>query len=236
MDKFLNSDCNHRHFVSYQRHHADLGFAAHNNYAHRIAGAIAFVVRNVTSPSTEYNFRVTDAISKACVELVEAFQTVKGQEAGDYYDGEDDEEKIQMEVSDENLDDEGEEQEREEERPVDDLTILDPPPQDDSAPVLLAYGSAELRKPPYFCPVIQPKLRALFIELYTQEPESSLQTQFFNVFLRYLVLSSIRPNGEWTTSSLITQRIAAILFTGRLTIALMMWERIQNNPQMKLHE
>jgi hypothetical protein len=68
------------------------------------------------------------------------------------------------------------------------------------------------------CPIIHPKLRELLVAIYTEEPGAHPDRQFFNVLMRYLVLSSIQPSGEWKKSTEISSAVAAILFCGRLTL------------------
>jgi hypothetical protein len=52
--------------------------------------------------------------------------------------------------------------------------------------------------------------------LYMATPDSADQGSFFSPLTHYLLLSSLRPEGGWCRASLITQKIAAMLFVGRL--------------------
>jgi hypothetical protein len=211
-----------RHSLTYQVHHADIGYSAQRNYSHRLAAALALVVRNHANPCPDYTFNVPESISKACQELLEAFKCVGDQETV----GEEDELPPTLE---QNLEDE---------------EFAEHNDQDDSdAPLHLPadstystpYGGAETRNPPHFCPIIQPKLHNLLVQLYTQVPGSVSSGPFFNPLIRYLVLSSIEKQGKWSSSSAITQRIAALLFTGRLTLYSLMEEQLIKNGSVQYH-
>lgn len=73
-------------------------------------------------------------------------------------------------------------------------------------------------------PGIQSKVAALLYLLYTQLPSQQFRGQFFTPIYHFLVLSATRKNSEWAAANSITQTIAAILFTGRLTFA---WKTCQ---------
>ncbi|TFK64806.1 hypothetical protein BDN72DRAFT_861097 [Pluteus cervinus] len=63
---------------------------------------------------------------------------------------------------------------------------------------------------------IQRALTHLLQLLFTDHRRND---EYRSVFTRYLVLSSLASNGKWSTGTEITQKIAAINFTGRLTMA-----------------
>ena len=101
--------------------------------------------------------------------------------------------------------------------PTHDPDNLDPP----SAPLPShpqpPPSQSKRRIPPY-CQVIQPKLRALLYALFTQLPGPHASGRFFSPLIRYLVLASFDTEGKWAISGNITQYIASLLFTGRLTL------------------
>jgi hypothetical protein len=77
---------------------------------------------------------------------------------------------------------------------------------------------AVVENPTLYCSKIQPSLRALLFLLYTQRHTEHATGRFFSVLMRYVVLSSYGINKQWLASDVITQIIAALLFTGRLTL------------------
>jgi hypothetical protein len=66
---------------------------------------------------------------------------------------------------------------------------------------------------------IQSALFSLLYQLYTELPSVENRGGFSNPITHYLLLSSLRKNQEWARSNMITQTIAALLFTGRLVFA-----------------
>jgi hypothetical protein len=181
-----------------------------------VASAVALILRNHIKPSVEYRFPVPAYVSKACQELLDEFKSpVDVSFAGDSECPPEMEENLEDEECAEHTND-GDDDDSE------NVNGFEQTPSDmeERGP----YGGTETRKVPFFCPRIQPKLRNLLVALFTQVPGQDVNGPFFSPLLRYLVLSSIRKNGEWTSSSSITQRIAAVLFTGRLTLYSLMEE------------
>jgi hypothetical protein len=166
------------------------------------------------SPNSEYSFPTTPDIDKACQELLSVYPLGFTDFALDKEDPPFDSELIpeQDEVDDEefvtHLDPSVTD-------PIDDPDNLDPP----SAPLPTHPNPAKSGKPsPPFCKVIQPKLRALLFSLFSQLPNPQINGRFFSPLFRYIVLASFGVDGKWAVSGDITQDIAALLFTGRLTL------------------
>jgi hypothetical protein len=65
-------------------------------------------------------------------------------------------------------------------------------------------------------------VHALLVELFTDRPQSARQGAFYTPLMHYILLSSLRSDGGWCRSSVMTQKIAAILFTGRVTFGRML--------------
>jgi hypothetical protein len=96
--------------------------------------------------------------------------------------------------------------------PLDDPGNLDPP----SAPLPTHPNPTQPTKSSLpFCEIIQPKLRALLLSLFSQLPTPLVNGRFFSPLLRYVVLASFGTDGKWSDDT--TQDLAALLFTGRLT-------------------
>jgi hypothetical protein len=86
------------------------------------------------------------------------------------------------------------------------------------------------KKDIYFCPVVQPALIRLFIAIVTHLPQTASDGKWFNVFLSFVVLASIKNKGEFLPAGEITQLISAILFVCRLTNFNIMDDHVSNNP------
>jgi hypothetical protein len=194
-----------RHNISYHKRHSDVGESALRTYSYIISGAVELLVKNYLQPHPEYNFPTPPKIRTAIDQLIKAFKIAAAPSDDLEEDQEEhlaapalqveDEEFIVHEDEDDDEREEGEEEEREPEK----------------VPVTIK-PTVEV------CPTIHPKLRELLVAIYTEEPGSQPDRQFFNVFMRYLVLSSIQPSGEWKKSTEISSATAAILFCGRLTL------------------
>lgn len=179
------------------------------------------LVRNHLSPCEEYNFKIPPHIGILCDELVDAFR-----KAGDPNTIHEDDTETPPVPPDTNADDE-------EEFLVIDEEGIDAEP---AAPVRSAHGPTETRATPPYCPVIQPKLRNLLVALYTQVPGDSCFGSFFSVIMHYIMLSSLRANGQWISSGKITHSIAATTFTGRLTLYSRMFDALPPGEAHQYHQ
>lgn len=121
----------------------------------------------------------------------------------------------------------------------DDEELLVPDPLNDRAPISVDTTPLErvkMQKAPPWCPKIQAKLRQLLIAMYTQLPGPEGHGQFFSVFMRWLVLSSVRPSGLWLPLGSISQRVAALLFAARLTMLALMDDHREAMGHFTHHE
>jgi hypothetical protein len=219
--------------MTYQVHHADVGTSTHSKYAQTIAAAVAFVMRNHYNPSVEYSFATSPAISSACQGLMQAYQDLSSTPLllDQAEDAPDLDEADSEDTPERDHDDDDEEYLVHEEV---DETEETPAPQS-----TLHDNRKPHRRSLYLCPIIQPKLTVLLKAIFTQLPTNDLDGRFFNPLTRYLVLASLRDRGQWIPSSQITQKIAALLFTGRLTMSYIMAQhRSEHNgmTQMKYAE
>jgi hypothetical protein len=82
----------------------------------------------------------------------------------------------------------------------------------------------------FLCPIVQPALTRLFVSLATHLPSTAVDGKWFNLFLPFVVLASIREKGEFIPSGQITQIIAAILFLLRLVMFNIMDIHVVSNP------
>ncbi|EKM79049.1 hypothetical protein AGABI1DRAFT_129306 [Agaricus bisporus var. burnettii JB137-S8] len=182
------------HDHSTVRFHRDINKPSLEKYARIIAAMISFLHRTILNIDTPYTFPITSEITGACNALIDTISTPTGNDGVDGIDLED----AQFD-GDENSEvsqsSEGEE----------------PPP---STPPLNVHPITPL----------QPQLTTLLYLLFTQLPTNDLRGQFFTPIYHFLVLSSLRKNGEWAAANAITHTIAAILFTGRLVFA---WKTLQ---------
>jgi hypothetical protein len=99
-----------------------------------------------------------------------------------------------------------------------------------------AHAPGETRSPPKYCSVIQPHLRKVLVALFTQVPGDGYHGSFFSVIMHYLMLSSIRANGQWISSGKITQTIAATTFCGRLTLYAAMLDSTADAQSINYHQ
>jgi hypothetical protein len=73
------------------------------------------------------------------------------------------------------------------------------------------------QKTPPYCN-IQPKLCALILAIFMQLPSPESNGCFFNPIFHFLVISAVGVSGKWKSASNSMQDIAALLFTGSLTL------------------
>jgi hypothetical protein len=221
------------HGQNHPRHHRAVNYDAHVKYSRCIAGALALLLRNVVSPSNHYRFEVPQKISQVARELYGKLQANTdvvydsqenyGEESNmeepdsddedDYPDGE----ALPTVSPDVALDDDTLPAEGE---------LAEDPAVEDAYP----YGMSETREVPTFEDETQVCILRLLQLLYTQNLNDGPDNPFKNVFVRYVVLSSMRQSGQWRLASVITQVIAAILFGGRLTVAKIMLELKSSRP------
>jgi hypothetical protein len=73
-------------------------------------------------------------------------------------------------------------------------------------------------------------LRRLLVILYTEAPTNANWGSFISPIVRFLILSSLKADGTWIPSSQITQTIAGLIFTGRLSIFSEILDIMAQNP------
>lgn len=75
----------HRHSITYQKHHEDVGPAALQKYAAKGAACLALLLRNHSRPSPEYNFNTTPDITTCSQNLLDAYALTQAASAtGDH--------------------------------------------------------------------------------------------------------------------------------------------------------
>jgi hypothetical protein len=173
-----------------------------------LARAINLLVQNHKQPNEEYQFPISHELSEACEGLRLAFSEAKskGLQPPEEEEKEGDDEDEAVLDDDEFL---------VHSNVARDSEDADPGPLPDSPQQLPCKGRKGVIS---MCPIIQPKLHALLFEIYRALPTDDNRGQFYNVLMRFLLLSSLTPNGEWIPSRKITQHIAALLFGARLVM------------------
>jgi hypothetical protein len=226
------------HAHTFQRHHQDVNYDTHQKYAFVVAASLAFLVHSVMKPCARYPFVISLPLAvrvRAFYGVLRSTSIVSG---GDDYDNTavgatsletEPIADLDLDLDDEELDSDeygsgsgggfGSDQ--------DDELI--------SGPHIKAYpyGMSETRNTPVFTDLAQQDLVGLLEFLFTEE----LRDECLNsVFFRYVLLSSVKRsavegNMMWSAAGLITQRIAAILFTGRLVLANIVLEKKALHPE-----
>ncbi|KAF7776873.1 hypothetical protein Agabi119p4_5266 [Agaricus bisporus var. burnettii] len=172
------------------KYHKDVNKATLDNYSRIVAAMICLIHRVILNEDTPYTFFIPADIVEACSELLAAFSPQSEDHGNEMEkDGLDDEE----------VEEESESSEDDESLPP---PIVNPTRHDNQRASLL-----------------QPKLQTLLYLLFTQLPTNENRGQFFTPIYHFLLLSSLRQNGQWAAGYTITHTIAAILFTGRLVFA-----------------
>jgi hypothetical protein len=75
----------------------------------------------------------------------------------------------------------------------------------------------------------------LLISLFTHLP-SGLDDKFYTPIYRFLVLFSLRKDGQWHAGRRITQLFAALLFCGRQVIMALMDQQLTESPHLRYSE
>ena len=185
---------------------------------------MALVLRNHAHPSEHYSFILPQAIRTASESLIRAFAQHKSDSPPVCSPDEGEDEKLDVSVAP--PEDEQDDEEFITVTPspqgsvaLQDTENLDPP--SDFQPILEPPPLPTIAKshhPPPFVPIIQTCLRDLLFALFSQLPGPEASGRFFSPLLRYMVLVSLHIDGKWEVANKITQFIAALLFTGRLTL------------------
>lgn len=75
----------------------------------------------------------------------------------------------------------------------------------------------------------------LLVSLYTHLPLGS-DDKFYSPILRFVVLSSLRKNGQWLAGRCITQLFAALLFCGREVMMTLMHNEVIQSSSLRYSE
>ncbi|KAJ3541290.1 hypothetical protein NMY22_g3943 [Coprinellus aureogranulatus] len=84
-------------------------------------------------------------------------------------------------------------------------------------------------------PPLEKDLVQLLRHLYTALPTTAKNSHMHSPIMQYILLSSLRPNNAWSSTSSITQKIAGAAFVGRLTFAHLIKNRSDRDGKT-LHE
>jgi hypothetical protein len=211
-----------------ERHHRSVRYETHQKYANWMAEALCLLLRRVSQEREPYmNFPVPPAILDKATSLASALSQPVQPE-----DNEDDTSDPGFN-EDQNSDDE---QEEDDDAPEDlDHDISRPPPQgvDNLEPrQIKPYGPLEYKTAPSYDDPIQSMVVELLSALYTDVTLGSTDDGFRSVLVRYLVISSIKPSGQWRIPSDITPKIAGILFTGRVTFGRLLLAKRATSPSL----
>ena len=79
---------------------------------------------------------------------------------------------------------------------------------------------------------MQAAILHLLIELYRQLPDGR-QDKFFSPIIRFAIIASLRPNGQWLPPRRITQLLAVLLFCGREVVMALMHQRLLDDPTIR---
>ncbi|KAF7771871.1 hypothetical protein Agabi119p4_6182 [Agaricus bisporus var. burnettii] len=177
------------HDESKVRHHRSVNYETLEKYARKIASLILFIYR-VTSPNeTTYECPVTLEIATACHILVSSLNPSLIDEEIDIM-----EEPVPESDAVYNSDQESDSDNEETTNHPDTTRLSD-------------------------APTVRTQITTLLYALYTQIPSGDIRGEFYSPITHYVLLSSLRKDQEWVPAGVITQTIAAILFTGRLVFS-----------------
>ena len=56
-------------------------------------------------------------------------------------------------------------------------------------------------------------------QLFTEVPKTSVDGPFYSPIFHYILLSSLQKQQQWTATTIVTQKLAALQFVGRLTFS-----------------
>lgn len=197
------------HEHTFAMHHSDVGWDTHRKYAYVMAAALFLLINNVKNRSQDYSFDVPSDILSLSESLWEALSAEDGEEEPEELPIEEEDEEEEVEEQDEESEEDGES-------------------GASHNGTYHAYSPSEARPPPKTSPKIQQALNSLFLALFSQMAYKN--DPFFSPFTRYLVLASVNAKGEWQAAGRITQKIAAILFIGRLVFAQKLLDTKDQNP------
>lgn len=209
------------HEHTFALHHSDVGWETHRKYAYVMAAALSLLINNVKNPSPDYSFTVPPHLFSLCESLWEALSGEQQVVAEDERESHDtfaaDEDEVEEEVEEEEA-----------------VVVEDEDEDNEIGGRRHAYSPSETRSPPKTNGKIQYALQLLLLALFKQRPNGN--DPFFSCFTRYVILASVNAKGEWQAAGRITQKIAAILFIGRLVFAEALFEQKELSPELRTTE
>jgi hypothetical protein len=203
--------------------HKDVQWLTLVCYARENARALSLALRCYLDPMAECQVPLTASQREGCAQLLAAIEESKLANNPAHivpWDGDDVPHDQELNLPD---DDDDEEEEGQPTSPADNLPALFA-----SQVTVDQHGRSSKNAP--WCPIIQPALSRLHRSIFTHLPQTAADGKWFNVYLCFIVLGSIRCKGEFIPSNQITQIISAILFYGRLTMYDIMDEHVVENP------
>lgn len=119
--------------------------------------------------------------------------------------------------------------------PTVDAAELDPADYDDEGEHYVVYKHRRKKQARAFAPaslVIQPLLSAVIESLFKELPPEGYdkKTPFFSLVVRFLIISCLTEKGDFCSSTMATQTIAALTFGGRVTMHNLLLRALDENP------
>jgi hypothetical protein len=215
------------HDEQIERHHRSVRYETHQKYANWMAESLCLLLRRIHQAEEPYmTFPVAPGVFDKATTLISAL--TDSPHARDTQDPASE----QGFNEDQNSDDEQEEDDGPEDHDVNAERLRSEGFDHLDSTYIKPYGPAEHKTPPFYDDPIQVLLVELLSALYTDVTVGSTDDRFRSVLVRYIVLSSIQPSGQWQTPTRITSKIAGILFTGRVTFGRMMIAKRSANPTL----
>ena len=207
--------------------HSDVQWTTLVRYARVVSKGLGFALRCSLSSECEFNAPLTTRQRDACAGLLQSMRSTDRDNTPitASWDGD----SITDDTStDSHQNDDADEDEINE----DDIDQLNTLFQERVSiePLPLGTPNAPESRKTYLCPVVQPALTELLVSLATHVPLTAADGKWYNILLPFIVLASIRKQGEFLPASQITQVIVAVLFTLRLTMFNVMDTYITANP------
>jgi hypothetical protein len=219
----LNLTLNRKH-VTIIKMHRDVQRGTLVKYSRMVSKAVGFALSCSLASDCEFNAPLNTEQRSVCAELLQVM------------DAEHSPNTPITNLFDEDIED-TEEDEEDEDEDIDDGDPQQDPPIADLPMLFQQYVQMDPqaeRNPSsnqiFVCPIVQPIITRLFVSLATHLPSTATDGKWFNLFLPFIVLASIRKKGEFIPADQITQIISAILFLLRLTMFNLMDTHVTNDP------
>ncbi|KAF5347917.1 hypothetical protein D9756_010117 [Leucocoprinus leucothites] len=187
------------HDEKHVRHHADVNPKTQKKYARTTAALIVFIDRIAFDDDALYKFPIATQISAACKDLIRHLLPPRGS--------------LVEELSEGERDDEQDDNERDASDDSDKEIVIEE-----------STRSLSQAQAPLSTSIIQQKLANLLYLLFTQTPTDEQPGKLISPIPHFVILSSLRKNGDWASGNTITPLISHLLFAGRLVFA---WKIIE---------